>query len=182
MRLLGWIAVLAATAVARPPDYCAAQLTALFEARLAEGLCPGGACVENVRNFARRLQDAKIPLAPGQVLYLRRRDGKTFRPNEATNGPDTVWRHHAVLLYDGKIYDFDFGPKPKPVDASEYFARMFKTSLLGDRQLRDRGADRDREIHVVQIPAADAVAKNLPKPMDEYRETALLDFVASLRK
>lgn len=64
------------------------------------------------------------------------------------------WRHHAVLEFDGKIYDFDYGDRPTAVSKELYYDQIYTVSA----EVHSRG-----ERHEVSSFAFPASQKELLK-------------------
>lgn len=101
-------------------------------------------CGGNVIRFAKLAQSLKIDLTNVQIAkivdkglsslsgahpYVAREEGDIFRPTPATRPHFEVgeceWFHHAILIADGLVIDFDYTNEARLVPLKDYFFHMF---------------------------------------------------------
>jgi hypothetical protein len=113
------------------------KLTGLFEANFAKGYTPGR-CGQNIQLFARTAKNSGLDISSGYIVEIVNRGSSLFgmvnaelaresgRASGETRLPgESNWEYHAILMYDGRIFDFDFTNEPSVLPASDYFERMF---------------------------------------------------------
>lgn len=125
-----------------------ACLTALKAFERENACYNGSKCFDNIYHFVKNLaiNHPEISLKKSKVLYIFSSREKldhtlvgqwlgwnvnrymphstSFRAINSREGTKVTWMFHVVLLYDSLIYDFDFGPEPKPIDIETYAHQM----------------------------------------------------------
>ena len=92
---------------------------------------PGGCCNQNIHTLVDFMTAAKMDLNLAKVIYIipTRGNDPMLMPQRATSDVE-IWDFHVVLLYKGKIYDFDFnGPILTP---DLYLRDMFDITPRND--------------------------------------------------
>ncbi len=116
-------------------------------------------CQANVLRLLQSLKAQQTDLKDAQVLYIFRATASLddldrssliwLHPKSAKLGIGPFappWMFHVNLLVGTKILDLDFGHWPSPIDAEEYFRRMFPQQA---------------EIYVRSVPAEEYLADYL---------------------
>lgn len=138
-----------------------------------------GLCSINAGELARQIKQAyhsSIKFDQLKILIIYHRDLSSLtvedpllehtlagRSLRSMNSMPILWRHHAVLEYQGEILDLDFGPRAQAVPLKAYFNLQFPETQLTfrnpdsiqseNRELRVRTHNTPDDLRILAIPA-----------------------------
>jgi len=122
-------------------------LTRLFQSQFDIGY-EEGRCGDNILGLAHKAREQALSIDDARVLVIVNKGFSVFgmvnveyarqagrmlpgstRENPQYDPGERNWYHHVVLLYDGQIFDFDYGNSPRVEPAAAYFERMFLNDI-----------------------------------------------------
>jgi hypothetical protein len=118
-------------------------LTRLFQSQFDIGY-EEGRCGDNILGLARMARNQGLAVDEARILVIvnkgysvfgmvnveyARQSGRML-PESSREKPqyepgERNWYHHVVMVYDGHVFDFDYGNTPRVEPAAAYFERMF---------------------------------------------------------
>jgi hypothetical protein len=108
------------------PNECEELLTALLKKNFSR-FYNEGFCDQNIRRLikAATMQSDFDP-KHATVLWLTSKYVTIWPTNRRYGGGP--WSYHVTIESNGKIFDFDYGRRPKVIPVEDYFKKMFSGS------------------------------------------------------